>query len=692
MRSIGHSLGRAVSSVLLLFVASCGVDPSPSSSVELTTSALGGPSITTDSLTYAPGATITVTYAGLPGNALDWVAIAAAGSADTTFVAWVYTNGQISGTATFVAPAAGSYVARAFQNNGFTKLAESSAFTVASSTAISTDKSSYTSGATVTVTYAGLPGNATDWIAIAPSGSAATSYVAWMYTNGKTSGTATFVAPAAGSYVARSFTNNTYNLAAESAAFTVTSGTATATISTDKSSYAFGATVTVTYAGLPGNALDWIAIAAAGAANTSYVAWVYTNGQTSGTATFTAPAAGSYVARAFQNNGFTLLAESAVFTSASGSAGSPGLYVVAHPDDELLFINPDLENDILAGRPVRVVFVTSGDQSGPYLEREAAVLAAGAGMANVANTWSCTTATYAGKALNSCTLSGNPLVKYQFMRLDDSLVMNVFNGSTIGTSDNSSTYNQAQTLAVLTAIQAEVQPTRILTLDGTNGFGDVEHPDHIATGYFMLDVARSDGVNRQITMYRGYTMYSGVGSAYAPEPRNLSTAVHDEKLRIANIYNAAISSGQLIPPGDIYDEWCWRQYTIAATPGGPAPIHAGGGPCLQPTSTADGAALTTATCDGSAKQLWTSQANGLVVGLGGKCLGVDPNQITAVLKTCDGSDIQRWSLLSDGQLKGTRDTCLFFYPPDVVVGTCSSQASNDNPPVYSPGANQLWNF
>jgi len=689
MRSIGHSLGRAVSSVLLLFVASCGVDPSPSSSVELTTSALGGPSITTDSLTYAPGATITVTYAGLPGNALDWVAIAAAGSADTTFVAWVYTNGQISGTATFVAPAAGSYVARAFQNNGFTKLAESSAFTVASSTAISTDKSSYTSGATVTVTYAGLPGNATDWIAIAPSGSAATSYVAWVYTNGQTSGTAAFVAGAPGSYVARSFTNNTYNLAAESAAFTVASST---TISTDHSTYAPGATITVTYAGLPGNALDWIAIAAAGAANTSYVAWVYTNGQTSGTATFTAPAAGSYVARAFQNNGFTLLAESAVFTSASGSAGSPGLYVVAHPDDELLFINPDLENDILAGRPVRVVFVTSGDQSGPYLEREAAVLAAGAGMANVANTWSCTTATYAGKALNSCTLSGNPLVKYQFMRLDDSLVMNVFNGSTIGTSDNSSTYNQAQTLAVLTAIQAEVQPTRILTLDGTNGFGDVEHPDHIATGYFMLDVARSDGVNRQITMYRGYTMYSGVGSAYAPEPRNLSTAVHDEKLRIANIYNAAISSGQLIPPGDIYDEWCWRQYTIAATPGGPAPIHAGGGPCLQPTSTADGAALTTATCDGSAKQLWTSQANGLVVGLGGKCLGVDPNQITAVLKTCDGSDIQRWSLLSDGQLKGTRDTCLFFYPPDVVVGTCSSQASNDNPPVYSPGANQLWNF
>jgi hypothetical protein len=105
----------------------------------------------------------------------------------------------------------------------YTLLAESSAFTVATGTGtptISTDQSTYTTGATVTVTYAGLPGNAKDWIAIAPAGSANTSYVDFAYTNGQISGTATFVAGAPGIYVARAFTNNTYNLAAESAVFT----------------------------------------------------------------------------------------------------------------------------------------------------------------------------------------------------------------------------------------------------------------------------------------------------------------------------------------------------------------------------------------------------------------------------------------------------------------------------------------
>jgi ABC-type sulfate transport system substrate-binding protein len=86
-------------------------------------------------------------------------------------------------------------------------------------------------------------------------------------------------------------------------------------VSTNASSYATGATVTVSYSGLPGNAHDWIAIAPSGTGNTSYVAWVYTNGQVSGTATFTAPAAWTYVARAFANDTFILLAQSATFTT-----------------------------------------------------------------------------------------------------------------------------------------------------------------------------------------------------------------------------------------------------------------------------------------------------------------------------------------------------------------------------------------
>ena len=50
---------------------------------------------------------------------------------------------------------------------------------------------------------------------------------------------------------------------------------------------------------------------------------------------------------------------------ASALLTSNDLYVVAHPDDDLLFMNPDVQTDITAGRAVRTVYVTSGDGGGP---------------------------------------------------------------------------------------------------------------------------------------------------------------------------------------------------------------------------------------------------------------------------------------------------------------------------------------
>ncbi|HXU01560.1 MAG TPA: hypothetical protein VN903_11245, partial [Polyangia bacterium] len=302
---------KRISLVCSVLLAACAANESSPSQTETRVSAIGE-TVTTDAASYTLGATITVTYSGLPGNARDWIAIAPAGSDNSNYIAWVYTNGQVSGTATFPAPSAGSYVARAFVNDTFTLLAESASFAVLASAPISTDHSTYSTGSTITVTYSGLPGNPQDWIAIAAAGSANTSFVAYVYTNGQTSGTATFTAPGTGSYVARSFLNNGYTLFAESAAFSVTPA-----VSTDSAAYATGATVTVTYAGLPGNYRDWIAIAPAGSDNLTYVTYVYTNGQVNGTATFAAPAPGSYVARAFVNDTFTLAAESTPFTVAA---------------------------------------------------------------------------------------------------------------------------------------------------------------------------------------------------------------------------------------------------------------------------------------------------------------------------------------------------------------------------------------
>ena len=101
-------------------------------------------------------------------------------------------------------------------------------------------------------------------------------------------------------------------------------GGAGVTISTNQSTYTSGATITVTYAGLPGNLHDWIAIAPAGSPNTSVLAFVFTNGQTSGTATFSAPAAGSYVARAFANDDYICWRRVPSSPWLAGPAGSGG--------------------------------------------------------------------------------------------------------------------------------------------------------------------------------------------------------------------------------------------------------------------------------------------------------------------------------------------------------------------------------
>lgn len=121
----------AVACVLFLSTIGCGGDHPAAEDVQRVTSALD-PSVTisVDQSTYAVSKTITVTYAGLPGNADDWIAIAPAGSPNTSYVGYVFTGGQTSGTATLTAPAAGAYVARAFPRNTYSLLAETPAFTV----------------------------------------------------------------------------------------------------------------------------------------------------------------------------------------------------------------------------------------------------------------------------------------------------------------------------------------------------------------------------------------------------------------------------------------------------------------------------------------------------------------------------------------------------------------------------------
>ncbi|MEN9361934.1 MAG: hypothetical protein RL095_3469 [Verrucomicrobiota bacterium] len=182
-------------------------------------------------------------------------------------------------------------------------------------------------GANITVTYGGITSpTSNDWIGIYSSSAGAAGSgnhsLLWKYTGGTASGNVTFIAPTlpAGAYQARLFANDGYTLLA-SANFNIASPPTGPTLSC--ANVATGANIVANYSGIASPAAkDWIGIYAAGAGNGSYLLWKYTAGAASGSITFSSPtlAAGSYQARLFANDGYTLLA-SANFTITAPPSG-----------------------------------------------------------------------------------------------------------------------------------------------------------------------------------------------------------------------------------------------------------------------------------------------------------------------------------------------------------------------------------
>src|SRR5690606_22073362 len=102
--------------------------------------------------------------------------------------------------------------------------------------------------------------------------------------------------------------------------------------------------------------------------------------------------------------------------------GIKDLAFVAHLDDDLLFMNPDLAANIEAGGCVRVVYLTASDagEGEPYmLGRERGVRAAYAYMAGQPDLWKEDAVRVDGYDIARFTLQGNPGVQLWHMRLQD---------------------------------------------------------------------------------------------------------------------------------------------------------------------------------------------------------------------------------------------------------------------------------
>jgi hypothetical protein len=249
----------------------------------------------------------------------------------------------------------------------------------------------------------------------------------------------------------------------------------------------------------------------------------------------------------------------------------------------------------------------------------------------------------------------------------------------VANTDFSTTYTRAQMTAVMAAIQAEAQPTKVMTLDGTLAYGD-DHHDHINSAILAFDVARADGVARDLVMTRGYTMFEpSFSSPKYSEVVNLSASDVTEKRAILLAYD---SSNPVDPD---FQEWLQRYYPIRKVVDSGRLLNAGG-LCLQANGTTAGSSVSAVACVPGASQTWSANGNNRLTGPGGLCLGLDAGG-AAALETCTGGADQRWTYMDNHQLRGAVDTCLTASGSSVTANTCAGDLSQ-TPRV--PMASQRW--
>ncbi len=200
-----------------------------SGSLPFTVGQLIVPALTVNATSVAPGGQVTVTLTNGPGGSSDWLAIAAAGAPNTSYLQWTSVGaGVTTRTWTVTLPTVGGPFEFRLFTSGYSRAATSPQVAIDPALspqppALTVSAASVAPGASVTVTLANGFGGTSDWLALAASGAPNTSYVNWTYVGaGVTTRTWTVTMPTtSGTYEFRLFLSNGYTRAATSPIVTV---------------------------------------------------------------------------------------------------------------------------------------------------------------------------------------------------------------------------------------------------------------------------------------------------------------------------------------------------------------------------------------------------------------------------------------------------------------------------------------
>jgi LmbE family N-acetylglucosaminyl deacetylase len=275
-------------------------------------------------------------------------------------------------------------------------------------------------------------------------------------------------------------------------------------------------------------------------------------------------------------------------TQTAAALASPPriMQFVAHEDDDLLFMNPDIADSIRSGATIETVYETAGNSpndltssTGPryWQTRELGIKAAYAQMTGVPNSWTQGAIPAGGGNAVVFTLDGvGSRVKVVFLRMHSEWSGGGLSGlwankdvaayklesldEKPGSQERNFLFNGQQMIGALDNLITAFGPDHVRVLDaGNHGY---DHTEHFASAQFALAAyGARPGTPAQ---YRGYNI--------TDLPHDLSSADHQTKWNAWAAY-AAFDTGFTCPvvpadntcyndPADEYHEWLWRKYTV----------------------------------------------------------------------------------------------------------------------------------
>ncbi|HEY5695429.1 MAG TPA: PIG-L family deacetylase [Candidatus Saccharimonadales bacterium] len=262
------------------------------------------------------------------------------------------------------------------------------------------------------------------------------------------------------------------------------------------------------------------------------------------------------------------------------TTGQTIVSVVAHQDDDLLFMNPDLVDSLRGGACIRSIYLTSGDAGGSavyWLGREEGSKAAYAQMLGVQNPeWiSRTIAISAGHYMTLAKIKGNPQVSLIFMHLPDGNIdgrgfdathheslkrLEAGLTSIIHSTDNQSSYSSTELISTLSDLMDKFQPQEIRTqaqINHSKRYPD--HSDHLMAGWYTQRAYENyrQHSNTHVAFYTGYPIRD--------RPENISLQGISDKEAVFFTYakyDKGACESEITCTKTAYRHYLKRQYKI----------------------------------------------------------------------------------------------------------------------------------